>query len=179
MWPGTRAEGSRSREDGKNGDGWWMMMIDDGKWTWQMNLMTMMWWEYTTDWCFYGGFTQTNFYTGNFYAQKKYREKSLHRGISTQKLLHRKTCTRKTFIHRQDAHTHRNFWKHLHKKHFLQVNFYIQKLLHRKKNAQNNFYTQMDETWLPLPPWEKFGKIQVDHLEINSCEIKFCVRTPV
>ena len=131
------AEGSRSREDGKEGDAWWMMMIDDEKWTWQMNLMTLMWWEYTTDWCFYGGFTQTNFY---IFHREFLRTKKIRREVVTQRNFYTETFTQK-YLYKENVytqtgwHTHRNFWKHLHKKHFLQENFYIQKLLHRKKKC--------------------------------------------
>jgi hypothetical protein len=176
------AEGSRSREDGKEGDAWWMMMIDDEKWTWQMNLMTLMWWEYTTDWCFYGGFTQTNFY---IFHREFLRTKKIQREVVTQRNFYTETFTQK-YLYKENVytqtgwHTHTETFGNIYTKNifyrrtFTYRNFYI-----GKKNAQNNFYTQMDETWLPLPPWEKFGKIQVDHLEINSCEIKSCVRTPV
>ena len=119
-------------------------------------------------------FTQGTFTHKKNTERSPYTEEFLHRNFYTEISVQGK----RLYTDRM-THTHKNFWKHLHKKHFLQENFYIQKFLHRKKNAQNNFYTQMDETWLPLPPWEKFGKIQVDHLEINSCEIKSCVRTPV
>jgi hypothetical protein len=114
---------------------WWLMMKNEhDKWTW---------WR----WCdenirlidasMAASRKQTfTFFTGNFYAQKKYREKSLHRGISTQKLLHRNNCTRKTFIHRQDD-THTETFGNIYTKNifyrrtFTYRNFYIGKKMHR------------------------------------------------
>jgi hypothetical protein len=62
--------------------------------------------------------------------RSRYTEEFLHRNFYTEISVQGK----RLYTDRM-THTHRNFWKHLHKKHFLQENFYIQKLLHRKKKC--------------------------------------------